>query len=233
MTTRTRQNLDQLVAVCGLLEPLLERFVLVGGCATGLLITDRAAPDIRATVDVDLIVDVLSEVEYARLEGEMRGLGFQPAMAEDVICRWTHGDYLVDIMPTEETILGFSNRWYKAAITNAVTASISDRLNIRHVSAPYFLATKLAAFEGRGGGDFGGSHDVDDLISVVDGREELHREIQTCDSELIRYISDKLASYLKDDDLLDTLAWHLPPDHAGQARLPILRERLNTIAALA
>lgn len=233
MNTRARRNLDQLVAVCALLEPLLDKFVLVGGCATGLLITDPGAPDVRATVDVDLIVDVLSKHEYAKLEAEMRKLGFQPAMAEDVICRWQQGNYLVDVMPAEEGILGFSNPWYKAAIEHALTASVSDRLSVRHVSAPHFVATKIAAFEGRGGGDYGVSHDLDDLIAVVDGREELKREIESCNAELIRYVSGRIASYLRDDDFVETLPWHLPPDEAGQGRLPILRERLTAIADLA
>lgn len=232
MNTRAHRNLNQLVAVCSLLEPLLDRFVLVGGCATGLLITDRGAPDVRATVDVDLIVDVLSRLEYARLEKEMRKLGFQPAAFEDVICRWEHGSYLVDVMPTEEAILGFSNPWYKAAIKTPMIVSISDRLSVRHVSAPYFAATKIAAFEGRGDGDYGASHDLDDLIAVIDGREELKGEIESCDAELIRYVSGNIARYLEDDDFLDTLSWHLPPDEAGQGRLTILRERLAALAGL-
>lgn len=233
MSTRARGNLDQLTAVCTLLEPLLHRFVLVGGCATGLLITDRGAPDVRSTLDVDLIVDVISRGDYARLEAEMRKLGFQPAMSDDVICRWQHGNYLVDVMPTDERILGFSNPWYKPAIATAVSVPLSDRLRVRRVSAPYFVATKMAAFEGRGSGDYGASHDIDDLIAVVDGREELRGEIAACDEELIQYVGATLKRYIESDDFLDTQAWHLPPDEAGQSRLPILRERLDAIARLA
>jgi hypothetical protein len=233
MSTRARGNLDQLTAVCTLLEPLLGRFVLVGGCATALLITDRGAPDVRATLDVDLIVDVISRGDYARLEAQMRKLGFQPAMSDEVICRWQHGDYLVDVMPTDERVLGFSNPWYKPAIASAISVSISDRLTIRHVSAPYFVATKIAAFEGRGSGDYGASQDIDDLIAVVDGREELRNEIAACDDELIHYVAATLKCYVENDSFQDTLAWHLPPDEAGQSRLPILRERLDAIARLA
>jgi len=232
MTTRARGNLDQLAAVCTLLEPLLDRFVLVGGCATGLLITDPGAADVRATLDVDLIVDVLSKGDYAKLDGEMRKLGFQPPMSEDVICRWQHGKYLVDVMPTDETVLGFFNPWYKPAIVNAKTASISDCLKVRHVSAPYFVATKMKVFEGRGGGDYGASHDLDDLIAVIDSRQELREEIESCDVDLIRYIAGTIRKYCENDDFQDTLAWHLPPDEAGQARLPILRKRLDSIGKL-
>src|ERR1700682_5225818 len=49
---------------------------------------------------------------------------------------------------------------------------------IRVVTAAFFVATKLEAFKGRGKGDFFGSRDLEDLISVVDGRATLVAEIQ-------------------------------------------------------
>jgi len=45
-------------AVVRLLAPVLDELVFVGGCTTGLLITDPAASGIRPTRDVDAIVDV-------------------------------------------------------------------------------------------------------------------------------------------------------------------------------
>jgi hypothetical protein len=46
-------NLERLTAVARRLRPLLDELVFAGGCATGLLITDPAAPSIRTTFDVD------------------------------------------------------------------------------------------------------------------------------------------------------------------------------------
>jgi hypothetical protein len=57
-------------------------------------------------------------------------------------------------------------------------------------------------------------------------------EIESCDVDLIRYIAGTITKYCEDDDFQDTLAWHLPPDDAGQGRLPILRERLDLIGKL-
>ena len=45
-------------SVIRLLAPVLDEFVFVGGCTTGLFITDPAAGGIRPTKDVDAIVDV-------------------------------------------------------------------------------------------------------------------------------------------------------------------------------
>lgn len=50
-------NLAILEAAVQRLGALAEEMVFLGGCATGLLLTDAAAPPIRATKDVDAIVD--------------------------------------------------------------------------------------------------------------------------------------------------------------------------------
>ena len=50
------------VAEC--LGPLRQKVVFLGGAATGLFITDEAAPEVRATKDVDIIVEILSRSDY-------------------------------------------------------------------------------------------------------------------------------------------------------------------------
>jgi hypothetical protein len=51
-------NLPRLEAALKLMQPLLDELVFVGGCATGLLITDPSAGGIRPTKDVDTITQV-------------------------------------------------------------------------------------------------------------------------------------------------------------------------------
>lgn len=75
-------------------------------------------------------------------------------MQDDVICRWRYDDIILDVMPTDEKILGFSNRWYPAAIQSASEYVLSDVITIRLIAAPYFLATKLEVFRQRGQNDF-------------------------------------------------------------------------------
>src|SRR5271165_1320433 len=143
-------NLARLVAVAKRLEPLLDQLAFVGGCVTGLLVTDPGAAPVRPTLDVDAIVEVASYAEIAVLEGRLRSRGFRESHAEGApICRWVHGDSLLDLLPTNPAILGFGNRWYRAALRNAAVLQI-ETLAIRLITAPYFLATKLEAFHGRG-----------------------------------------------------------------------------------
>ena len=80
-------------------------------------------------------------------------------------------------MPTDETILGWGNFWYKEAIQHSVDHKIAEDLIIKSVTAPYFLATKIEAFKSRGNNDFLGSHDFEDIITVIAGCVEIAEEI--------------------------------------------------------
>lgn len=49
-------NLELLEQAAERLQPLLNEIVFVGGCTTGLLVTDPGAAPVRMTHDVDVIV---------------------------------------------------------------------------------------------------------------------------------------------------------------------------------
>jgi predicted nucleotidyltransferase len=135
-------------------------------------------------------------------------------------------------MPLDERILGFSNRWYKAAMATSATKRLREGLEIRVVTAPYFLATKLEAFKGRGGGDFHASHDLEDVMSVVDGRETLNAEVQTAGADLCEYLRRETASLLANPAFIDALPGFLLPDSASQARIGIVLGRLRGLASI-
>jgi hypothetical protein len=82
-------NLELLRTVAERLGPLRDQVVFVGGAATGLLVTDPAAPTPRPTKDVDVIVEVASLAEYqTTLREQLLDLGFAEDTAEDApLCR--------------------------------------------------------------------------------------------------------------------------------------------------
>lgn len=85
-------NIELLVGVAAALEELRERVTFVGGCATALLITDPAAPSVRATRDVDAIVAVVSLAEYHQLGNALRTKGFSQGIeAGEPPYRWSRG----------------------------------------------------------------------------------------------------------------------------------------------
>ncbi len=122
-------NLEQLIAAARLLRPLLGELVFVGGTVTGLLITDEAAADPRTTFDVDAIAAITSYAEYAAFGDRLRSLGFLEDTSEGApLCRWVQQGTILDVMPLDEKILGFSNRWYRAAMKSSVTQQLLDDL---------------------------------------------------------------------------------------------------------
>jgi len=180
---------------------LCEDMTFVGGCTTGLLLTDDFTKEqVRHTDDVDLIVHVIGYGGFSALQERLKKKGFSipPQEDESPTCAMNLGDLRVDFMPADENVLGFSNRWYKSAMDTAKAYELSQGLVIRLVTPVYFMATKLEAYRGRGNNDALGSRDIEDILNLVDGRPELLQEIKSAQQEVQRYISAELAALLDD-----------------------------------
>lgn len=225
-------NLAMIRHVAMRLGDLVDSVVFLGGATTTLLITDAAASDVRSTKDVDVIVEIATTAEYHRLAKQLRGRGFSEDTSEGApLCRWLVDGIIVDVMPTEEATLGFSNRWYREAFEHATRMALEATAPIRVVTAPFFLATKLEAFQARGRGDFMASHDLEDIIALIDGRGELLEEVAMAPDVLRSFLATAFRELLVNPLFLDALPGHLPGDAASQQRLPLLMSRLHKIAA--
>ena len=223
-------NIERLTETVRRLGPLAGQMVFVGGSTTALFITDAAAADVRETLDIDAIV-ATTRAGYARLTEALNGRGFFEDTTEGApICRFRNGDLILDVMPTDEQVLGFSNPWYLPAIKHAETLSLAGGLLVQTVTAPYFLATKLVAFEGRGKGEYGFSHDISDIVSILDGRSEVVEEIKQSDIEVKAFLAQAARDLLMTLAFTETLTYHLLPDSASQAREGLILERLRRIA---
>jgi hypothetical protein len=227
----TYRNIELLEIAAERLRPLLSEIVFVGGCATGLLVTDPGAAPVRRTYDVDVIAEITSYAEYTIFSERLRELGFQEDASEGApVCRWQYQGLLLDVMPLDAKILGFSNRWYADALRTAAEVRLRRGLTLRAITAPYFLGTKIEAFRGRGRGDYFASHDLEDFITVVDGRTSLLDEVEAASSELRRFIGEAVGALLSEPRFLDALPGYLLPDEANQARIAPLVEKLRALS---
>ena len=227
-------NLPLLESVVAALGPLCPRFVFVGGCVTGLLITEAATPPVRTTRDVDVIVEIVSLGEYHTLERQLEQAGLRHDRSPDApVCRWLAGSALLDVMPTDKAVLGFGNRWYEEAVRTAVTHVLPSGTSIRLISAPVFMATKLEAFADRGHGDFLASHDLEDITTIVDGRPELGDETAVASPDIRKHLSTQVKGLLESHAFHNALPGHLPGDSASQSRVPLILERLQRLSRLA
>lgn len=227
-----KSNIDLLKEVARRLGPLLNEVVFVGGCTTGLFITDEAAAEVRPTFDVDVIAEITSYADFANFSERLRSLGFREDTSKGApVYRWVVDGMKLDVMPIDEKILGFTNRWYRGGMDAAKEIELEVGLSIRVITAPYFVATKLEAFKGRGRGDYASSHDLEDVLAVLDGREELVEEIIRA-REVRSFIAEQFRILLETPVFTDALPGYLLQDAGSQRRLPILLNRLAKISQL-
>jgi Nucleotidyl transferase AbiEii toxin, Type IV TA system len=230
-----KANIAMLESAAADIEEMLTEVAFVGGATIELWISDPAAPEFRPTKDIDVIVEITTRTAYYRLEQRLRELGFQNEQDDGVICRFRHSDtaVILDVMPTETSILGFDNRWLKESFPHAVPRELRSGREIRVVPPVYLMATKLEAFASRGKGDLHGSKDFEDMLRLLDGREELVGELSDADADIKAFVATRMAD----------LARHATFDSAAEGALgggpetldryeQVLRPRVEAVIAL-
>lgn len=224
----------QLEVAADVLGPILDEVVFVGGATVHLWLTEPGAPPARATEDVDVICEVASRAEYYRLGEKLRERGLQEAVDEPVLCRWRSSEprLILDVMPTDPDILGFSNPWYEEAVSTAATIALESGAEIRAATPVVLVATKLCAWKGRGRGDLLRSLDVHDVLTLVDGRPALMDEIRDASPAVRTYIKEELRDLRAEsyfDYAVDGATASYGPVGAERARL--LRDRIGKLLA--
>lgn len=191
------------------LTPFLDEIAFVGGATVALWLTDSAALRPRVTKDVDVVVEVATRVAWHRFEERLRAHGLRNDTSSRVICRWRAGgpndELVVDLMPGDAAILGFENRWQRPALDHAEDVSLPSGRQIRAIPPPYLIATKLEAWNARGGGDHLRSHDLEDVITLVDGRSEVVGEVDDALDDLRSFLSHEMATLLDQPRFLDAI----------------------------
>lgn len=224
---------EDIARIARRLEPLETRMVFLGGAIVPFLLDHPGLTPIRPTMDIDLAIEVVTRLDYSKIEEKLIALKFSPDTSEGAPkCRWVIEGLEVDVMPVKDPTGEWRVRWFDVALETAETRVVDDTPCLI-APAPSFIATKMEAFADRGKGDFQASHDMEDIITVVDGRETLESEIRASSEALCTYIADTLAAYMKNEAFLGCLPGHLPPDAASQQRLLGLLEKITSIAAIA
>lgn len=207
--------------------------MLVGGCAASLLIDSPAAPPPRVTYDVDVVAVVAALRDYHALERRLSERGLSRDVSPDArICRWKAGAIAVDLMPTDERILGFSNRWYAEAAASALRVALPSGREINLIAAPAFLATKFEAFQTRGGGDVLISHDFEDIVNVIEGRASIVDEVHAASPALRAYLAAQFAAVSAAPGFDKALPGLVAFDELHAQRIGSVRRRMAAIAAM-
>lgn len=226
-------NRDRLLRTARLLRPLLGEVVFVGGQVAELLVTDPAAVRVRPTDDVDVIVPVTTRTAYHAIQMRLVALGFTPDQrAGAPVCRMrTVDDLILDVMPLDEAILGFSNRWYPYALESATMLTLEPGLEVRIAAAAAFLAMKWEAFNSRGVADPMSSHDLEDLITVVAGRAGIVAEVLAAPEEIRRYVRAQTSAFLAASWAPGMLEGNLPDARRVPGLVDAVVRRFQQLAA--
>ena len=214
-----RDNIARIKAVSFALEELSTEVVFVGG-ATVSLYSTRPEIETRPTDDVDIVVEIVRYKEYAAIDEKLRSKGFVNDVASGVICRYIIHGIIVDVMPTSQEVLGFSNKWYPAAFAKSIQVKLDNGFTVRIFSAPYFLATKLEAFTDRGENEGRFSPDFEDIVHVLNNRETIWDEIRQADELVREYLINEFEKLLGQEYIGEWISVHL--DFVEQKRVDLI-----------
>ena len=220
--------LPSILSVENLLGDVLGEHVYVGGACVGFYVDDPAAAEIRPTYDVDIVVEIASEVERTQHDERLRQAGLQHDQ-NGPICRWTKGGLVIDVMPSSPEILGFSNRWYPYVLASPVACDV-DGVEIQIASLSAFLATKMEAFSGRGGDDYVTSSDFEDIVRICDGCLTFEVDCLDAASEVLEFIGLTAREWLdKGDEFRQAVSAHI--EQGDSVRTQEVLARLQLLAS--
>jgi len=221
-------NLRVVAEVAEALKHLNDKVVFVGGAVVSLYANDAAADEIRPTGDIDLTIVLMTYLEWVQVQEELAVLNIHPDPYGPSMCRYRLRDIPIDIMPFQNSAIGPSNRWYAMGMDSLQTLTVHDQ-QLRILSAPCFLATKFEAFHGRGS-DYRTSHDMEDIVYVLDNRTTIVDEIANASPEIREFLQESINSITRLGLLDEVLTAHIHPIMLEE-RLPIVHEKIRDILA--
>lgn len=223
-------HLDVLKLAVVALESVLDEVVFIGGATISLYITEPQVVTIRSTKDVDMVVEVTHRTEYEEFCKKLRKLGFSEDISSGVICRFRKDSLLIDVMPTDKQILGFSNKWYLEGLRNSNKIEFMDR-TIQIFPVEYLIAAKIQAFKNRGKGNFSTSHDIEDIVTIVDGRKALAEEILVAQDRVRESLTQDFHQFISNADFVSALGAHISDRLNLEGRKQIVLERMRKVTS--
>ncbi|HEX8516876.1 MAG TPA: hypothetical protein VF868_11795 [Bacteroidia bacterium] len=216
-------NIVRLRAVATQLEEWKDKIIFVGGATVSLYASRPLSVAVRATDDVDVVIELISTAEFYKMQERLLELGFKHDTTAPIISRFLYQGLKVDFMPTDPSVLGFSNRWYVEGVKNSTSCPLTERQSIQIFTSPYFIASKMEAFKTRGKGDLFGSHDLEDIIFVLDNRDEIYEELLGANEDVRHYLKKEFSSLLANELFAEALLGNVEQSDQTERKDNIVR----------
>lgn len=198
-------------AVASELDWLDPEPVYIGGATVPLYLDEFGRSQMRPTEDVDCIVSqVATRKAWWDLEAELRKRHWSPD-TDGPVCRYrSPAGAIVDLMPTDPSILGFSGQWYPRAVEKARPHTLASGRTVLVASPALLFACKLEAFRDRGESDPWASKDLEDIAALLDGCSELLDDMRAQDEDVRTFVAERLTSIEASRDAREALRAQLP-----------------------
>ena len=226
----SEDNLKRLEVIADGLGHLAGDSIFIGGACTQFYVENPSLHDFRPTNDIDCIVKVYSYKEFDAYSEELRNLGFAHDTSEGApIVRWIFKAILVDIIPDKSSIVGYRNiEWFREGREHAEERRLPSGKVIRILPLAYYLATKLESWADRGGGDFLASKDLEDIVGIIDGKDNLEELLQAPEN-VRNYIIERFAHLIHNENFKRSIAGHLGFDSTAAERANNVAQRIAGI----
>ncbi|MFZ4404973.1 MAG: hypothetical protein ACOYOK_12790 [Pseudobdellovibrionaceae bacterium] len=200
-------TVEMIKLIAHALGELNDRAVFVGGATVPFYLPPVFLPQIRPTEDIDVVMEIVGRRTKWINEDALRAKGFTHDTSEGApICRWVYRNLKVDIMSTDASAFGFTNRWYQEGVDTAIEVE-TNPVSVKIFSLPYFLGSKIEAFKSRGRDDYRGSTDMEDIIAVLEvAPENLFEGMLLATSKGLQfYLKEEFQKFTLSRDFLDAL----------------------------
>lgn len=226
-----KTNNERLQHIASAMQELNERLVYVGGAVAGAYATDPAATEPRTTIDVDCVVDSNSYAEHAAFEQLLREKHFQNDHDSEppVICRWVYNGEMVDVMSMNEQSLSFGNRWYELGFAHRELYALPSGQEIYRLPVTYYVATKIDALLSRGGSDWRGANDFEDIVYVLNYCTEFVDKFNAETGQVKSYLAQQFATMLKRPNLTEEIECAITPEEIE--RTDLILDILQSVAS--
>lgn len=201
------KNEEMIHTIYSGLQNLVNEIVFVGGAIMDIYIDDEAAEPPRETMDVDIVIEAVTQSQYDKLEEKLRMNGFKNVI-EGPKCRFQYKNVLMDLMSVNDIPGSITNIWFNDGFQNRIKVS-SGNMGIQIFPVEYFIASKLEAFKTRGNNDLFKSHDFEDIIYVLDGNKSIENSLNNSGSKVLNYFKKEFRLLLGNPSLAEAVSGSL------------------------
>ncbi|MFC1584967.1 hypothetical protein ACFL5V_05425 [Fibrobacterota bacterium] len=226
----SKDNTDRLEIVAAGLKELADDVIFIGGACIQFYVSDPELRDYRLTRDIDCIIKTYSYGGFTRYCERLRELEFKHDDSEGApINRWNYQGVLVDTIPDKSSSIGFKEiKWFSEGREQSIKTELPSGKMINILPLSFYMATKLEASQNRGGEDFPADHDIEDIINIIDGNEDL-KEILSAPVRVRSYLLDSFKRLLGADKFKRSVAGHIGYETSAVERAGDVIEKMMNL----